>query len=89
MLSIQDVLDRRVSLFHYLADRNRYIIHAYAQTDKNVDKYLTSMGNMQTTIYDALAKGDRSNGIIEYIDNTAIPYLKAVYEKIKYTQANV
>lgn len=89
MLNIQDVLDRRVSLFHYLADRNRYIIHAYTQTDKNVDKYLTSMGNMQTTIYDALAKGDRSNGIIEYIDNTAIPYLKAVYEKIRHTQNRV
>lgn len=82
-------LNNKLEQFRYMRDRNLYIISSYPQADRNIGKYLTSMENITVTIDDALAKGDRSNGIIDYIDNTAIPYLRAVYEKIRHTQNRV
>lgn len=82
-------LNDKLEQFKYIRDRNLYIISSYPQTDNNIGRYLTSMENMTTTIDNALALGNRSNGIIDYIDNTAIPYLKGVYEKIRHTQNRV
>ena len=82
-------LNDKLEQFKYIRDRNLYIISSYPQTDSNIGRYLTSMENMTTTIDNALALGNRSNGIIDYIDNTAIPYLKGVYEKIRHTQNRV
>lgn len=82
-------LNDKLEQFRYMRDRNLYIISSYPQPDRNIGKYLTSMENITVTIDNALVKGDRSNGIIDYIDNTAIPYLRAVYEKIRHTQNRV
>lgn len=82
-------LNDKLEQFRYMRDRNLYIISSYPQTDRNIGKYLTSMENITVTIDNALSKGDRSGGIIDYIDNTAIPYLRTVYEKIRYTQNRV
>lgn len=82
-------LNNKLELFRYMRDRNLYIISSYPQTDSNIGRYLTSMENMTTTIDNAITLGNRSNGIIDYIDNTAIPYLKGVYEKIRHTQNRV
>lgn len=86
---IQTALNNKLEQFNYMRDRNLYIIDSYPQTDSNIGKYLTSMENMTTTIDNALVLGNRSNGVIDYIDNTAIPYLRAVYEKIRHTQNRV
>lgn len=82
-------LNDKLEQFKYMRDRNRYIINSYPQTDRNIGKYLTSMDNLSTTIDFAVKQGDRSGGVIDYIDNTAIPYLRAVYEKIRHTQNRV
>lgn len=82
-------LNDKLEQFKYIRDRNLYIISSYPQTDSNIGRYLTSMENMTTTIDNAITLGNRSNGIIDYIDNTAIPYLRAVYEKIRHTQNRV
>ena len=82
-------LNDKLEQFKYIRDRNLYIISSYPQTDSNIGKYLTSMENMTTTIDNAITLGNRSGGIIDYIDNTAIPYLKGVYEKIRHTQNRV
>ena len=82
-------LNDKLEQFKYIRDRNLYIISSYPQTDSNIGRYLTSMENMTTTIDNALALGNRSGGVIDYIDNTAIPYLKGVYEKIRHTQNRV
>ena len=82
-------LNDKLEQFRYMRDRNLYIIDSYPQTDSNIGKYLTSMDNLSTTIDVAVKKGDRSGGVIDYIDNTAIPYLRAVYEKIRHTQNRV
>ncbi len=89
MHAIQTVLNDKLEQFKYMRDRNLYIISSYPQTDSNIGRYLTSMENMTTTIDNAITLGNRSNGIIDYIDNTAIPYLKGVYEKIRHTQNRV
>ena len=82
-------LNDKLEQFRYMRDRNLYIIDSYPQTDSNIGKYLTSMDNLSTTIDVAVKKGDRAGGAIDYIDNTAIPYLRAVYEKIRHTQNRV
>lgn len=82
-------LNNKLEQFRYMRDRNLYIIDSYPQTDSNIGKYLTSMDNLSTTIDVAVKKGDRAGGVIDYIDNTAIPYLRAVYEKIRHTQNRV
>lgn len=82
-------LNDKLEQFKYIRDRNLYIISSYPQTDSNIGKYLTSMDNLSTTIDVAVKKGDRAGGVIDYIDNTAIPYLRAVYEKIRHTQNRV
>nr|DAS51216.1 MAG TPA: hypothetical protein [Caudoviricetes sp.] len=82
-------LNDKLKQFKYMRDRNLYIIDSYPQTDSNIGKYLTSMDNLSTTIDVAVKKGDRAGGVIDYIDNTAIPYLRAVYEKIRHTQNRV
>lgn len=89
MLTFNTVLNDKLEQFKYMRDRNLYIIDSYPQSDKNIGKYLTSMENMTTTIDNAITLGNRSGGIIDYIDNTAIPYLKGVYEKIRHTQNRV
>ena len=78
-------LNDKLEQFKYMRDRNLYIIDSYPQTDSNIGKYLTSMDNLSTTIDVAV----RSGGVIDYIDSTAIPYLRAVYEKIRHTQNRV
>ena len=89
MHPIQTALNNKLEQFRYMRDRNLYIINSYPQTDRNIGKYLTSMDNLSTTIDLAVKQGDRPGGTIDYIDNTAIPYLRAVYEKIRHTQNRV
>lgn len=89
MHTIQTALNDKLEQFKYMRDRNLYIIDSYPQTDRNIGKYLTSMDNLSTTIDMGVRKGDRAGGVIDYIDNTAIPYLRAVYEKIRHTQNRV
>lgn len=89
MLTFNTVLNDKLEQFKYMRDRNLYIIDSYSQTDKNIGKYLTSMDNLSTTIDMGVKQGDRAGGVIDYIDNTAIPYLRAVYEKIRHTQNRV